>query len=415
MPSFQYEALKIGDRSRMTGVINASSEKEARELLREQELMPTKIKIIQNTLNKNGNKPSIMAGFQEFIGKFQGVGLKDKIIFSRNMTMMIRAGIPVTEALMYFENYCKNPKFKDIINAIRRDVLSGYSLSQAMAKHTKVFDDVYVNITQAGERSGELEETMTRMTDLLIKQDKLKGKVISAMVYPAVVVGIMVLVLMVMFLFVIPTFVDVYAKMGVKLPLITQIMVAISVFLRDYWFVSFPMIGASCFGLFKFFTSETGKLFTDRFSLKIPVVSELVSYVSNSHFVSTMHVGFSAGLPILDALFLSTQTVQNTVIKAAFSQVGIQIQTGQKLAVALSQTGHVPDIVLLMLSIGEESGELEKMLENSFEYLEEEVNQRVEILTALMEPLLLLVLGAIVCALALSIYMPLYGMYDKFK
>jgi type IV pilus assembly protein PilC len=412
MPSFQYEALKISDRSKLNGVINASSEKEAREKLREQELIPTKIKVLSNDLDKTaGAKKKGAIG--KFIDKFKGVGLKDKLTFTRNMSMMIKAGIPVTEALLYFENYCKNPQMRNIVSDMRRDLMAGYSFSQAMSKHDKVFDNIFVNITQAGERSGELDETLTRMTTLLIKQGKLRAKVIGAAVYPCIVMFIMFLVLIVMFLLVIPTFQDIYKQMGVKLPLITQVMVAISSALRGYWFISFPILGAAGFGFFKYLKSPAGKTMTDKVFLKVPVLDELTIFVNNSTFVSTLHIAFAAGLPIMDALYLSNQTISNELIAKAFKNVLVQIQTGQKLAKALAATGYVPDMVLLMLSIGEESGELEKMLANSYEFLEEEVNQRVEILTALLEPLMLIVLGVIVCCLALSIYMPLYSMYDK--
>lgn len=414
MPSFQYEALKISDRSKLTGVISASNEKEAREKLREQELIPTRLRIISNNIDVNAGKTGFNI-FKRLANFFQGISLKDKITFTRNMTMMVKAGIPVTEALLYFENYCKNNKFKAVVSEIRRDILSGYSFSQALAKHDRIFDNIFVNVTQAGERSGELEETLARLTDLMIKQGKLKSKIVSASIYPVIVISIMCIVMLIMFLFVIPTFVDIYKQMGVKLPMITQIMVAISTGLREYWFVSFPLLGASGFGLAKYMSTPNGRKLMDAINLKIPVLDQLVTFVNNSSFVSTLHISFSSGLPIIDALHISTQTIGNSIIRTALQNVSIQVQTGQKLAASLAATGHVPDIVLLMISIGEESGELEKMLGNSFEFLEEEVNQRVEILTAMLEPILLLVLGSMVCAMALSIYMPLYGMYDKFK
>lgn len=411
MPSYQYEALRISNKKKMTGIITADNEKEARERLREQDLIPTRVKPANKTnAEKKADNPVM-----KFIQKLQGVGLKDKITFTRNMSMMVKAGIPLTEGLMYFENYCHNPVFREIIAEVRRDILSGYSFSQALAKHSKLFPESFITVTEAGEKSGELEETLNRLTELMIKQDKLKGKVISASVYPLIVLCIMGIVMLIMFLFVIPTFVNIYKQMGVTLPLITLIMVWISDALRGWWFVSFPMLGVAGFGIFKFVQSTTGRCFLDKVNLKIPVLNELVTFLNNSQFISTLHVSFSAGLPIMDALYYSIQTVNNTVIHEAFKQITEDIQTGKKLAAALSDTGHVPDIILLMISIGEESGELEKMLGNSFDYLEEEINQRVEVLTALIEPLMLLVLGAMVCALAISIYLPLYSMYEKFS
>lgn len=393
----------------MNGVITATNEKEARELLREQNLIPTKIAIIAND-KKAGKKSGFLT---ELIQNSMGVGAKDKIAFTRNMGMMIRAGIPVTEALMYYENYASNPKFRKIVARVRQDILSGYSLSQALGKHKKIFDDVYVNVTKAGERSGELDQTMSRLTHLLTKAEQLKMKIISAAIYPIIVVVILCLVLLVMFLLVLPTFADIYKQMNVPLPLITQIMMGISFALRSYWFVSFPLMGGVLFGLYKFFGSSTGKTITDRLYIKVPVLGDLIKHTQSSHFVSTLYVAFGAGLPITDGLSLATETLTHTQIKSAFKKVSVQIQAGQRLAIALANTGYVPDIVMLMISTGEESGDLEKMLESSYDYLEEEVNHRVGILTTMMEPLMLLVIGAVVGFVALSIYLPLFSIYDN--
>jgi type II secretory pathway component PulF len=409
MASFQYEAMKISDRSRANGLISAATEKEARELLREQNLIPTKISPISSDTNgdkKNNFLVNIIQGFM-------GVSSKDKIAFTRNMGMMIRAGIPVTEALMYYENYASNPRFRKIVALIRQDILSGYSLSQALGKHKKLFDDVYVNVTKAGESSGELDQTMSRLTDMLMKTEALKMKIISAAIYPIIVVVILSLVLLIMFLLVLPTFADIYKQMNVPLPFITQIMMAISYALRSYWFVSFPLLGGILFGAYKFLVSATGKTITDQVYIKLPVLGDLIKHIQTSHFVSTLFIAFGAGLPITEALSLATDTMTHTQIKAAFKQVNVQIQTGQRLAISLANTGYVPDIVMLMISTGEESGDLEKMLEASYDYLEEEVNHRVGILTTMMEPIMLLVIGVVVGFVALSIYLPLFSIYDN--
>lgn len=409
MASFQYEALKISDRSRINGVISAASEKEAREMLREQNLIPTKIAVLTNDAVQAGKKKG---GFATFLQNVGGIGAKDKIAFTRNIGMMIRAGIPVMEALLYYENYASNPKFRKVVAQLRQDILSGYSFSQALAKHKTVFDDVYVNVTKAGERAGELDQTMNRLTHLLTKAEQLKMKIVSAAVYPIIVVVILAIVLLIMFILVLPTFAEIYKQMNVKLPLITQIMMGISSALRNYWFISFPILGFSLFGISKFVKSPTGKSLVDEQVLKVPVLGELIKYTQSSNFVSTMYVSFGAGLPITDALFLATETLTHTQIKAAYKKVNMQIQAGQRLAIALAATGYVPDIVMLMISTGEESGDLEKMLEASYDYLEEEISHRVGILTSLMEPVMLMVIGTVVGFVALSIYLPLFSVYD---
>jgi len=409
MASFQYEALKINDRSRVNGIISAAGEKEARELLREQNLIPTKIMVLASDAartNKDKKGPAA------FLQGLMGVSSKDKIAFTRNIGMMIRAGIPVMEALLYYENYATNLKFRKIVSQIRHDILAGYSFSQALAKHKDVFDEVYVNVTKAGERAGELDQTMSRLTHLLTKAEQLKMKIVSASVYPIIVVVILSLVMLIMFLLVLPTFAEIYKQMNVKLPLITQIMMACSNILRNYWFISFPVLGASLFGIKKFVSSPTGKSIIDLQILKVPVLGELVKHTQSSNFVSSLFVSFGAGLPITDSLFLATETITHTQMKEAFKNVNLQIQAGQRLAVSLAATGYVPDIVMLMISTGEESGDLEKMLEASYDYLEEEIGHRVGILTSLMEPIMLLVIGTVVGFVALSIYLPLFSVYD---
>lgn len=409
MASFQYEALKMSDRTKVNGLITATSEKEARELLREQELIPTKLRVINDKTAAAASKKNFIA---EIVQSVTGVGAKERIAFTRNIGMMIRSGIPLTEALMYFENYVKNRKFRAIVNRVRTDIMGGMSFSQALARHKQVFNDVYVNVTKAGERSGELDQTMARLTDLMLKAEKLKMKIIAAAAYPAIVLVIVALVLLIMFTLVIPTFIDIYDKLGVPLPMITQVMFKMSSLLRDDWYITFPLIGISIFGIVKWFQSASGKRLWDRVVMKVPVMSDLVKFSQNSHFVSTFYVAFGAGIPITDALFLATNTVTHTQINEAFMNVNQQIQIGHKLSASLANTGYVPDIVLLMISNGEESGDLDKMLEASYEYLEDEIGHKIDILTSMMEPAMLVVVGVIVGFVAISIYLPLFSIYD---
>jgi len=409
MPAYQYDALKINSKTRQNGIINAPNEREAREMLRDQNLIPTQITPVSTGGGERAGKK--IGFFAALIQSIMGVGTKDLITFTRNVGIMIRAGIPVTEALLYFENYCTNPKFKKTIASVRQDIMTGYAFNQALAKHKDIFGDVYVNVTKAGERSGELDQTMGRLTELLTRSERLKMKVLSASMYPIIVVCILALVLIIMFVLVLPTFAKLYKDMNIKLPVITQIMLGISHVFRDYWFIAFPLMAVSIVMGIKFFKGD-GKPLLDNALMKVPVLNDLIQHTQSSHFVSTLFVAFGAGLPITDALYLASETVTHTQMRAAFKQVNVQIQTGQRLATALSKVGYVPDIVMLMVSTGEESGDLEKMLETAYDYLEEEINHRVEVLTSMLEPVMLVVIGAVVGAVALSIYLPLFSIYE---
>jgi type II secretory pathway component PulF len=248
---------------------------------------------------------------------------------------------------------------------------------------------------------------------MLIKTERIRTKIISASVYPCIVLGIVCIVLLIMFLVVIPTFVDIYKQMGVELPLLTQIMVAISNALKNGWFISFPILGFSLWGVIKYLRSPSGKRMIDNIILKVPILGPLMQYVYNSRFISTLAVSFRAGLPITEALALAASTVSHSKMRSAFQRVNLKIQAGQSLVVSLSQTNYVPELVLIMISTGQESGELDKMLATAYDYLEEEVNHRVEILMTFMEPALLLVLGVVIGFVAMAIYLPMFGVYEN--
>lgn len=422
MATFHYTAVKLADKSKSEGTINAETEREARELLRQQELYPTSVKLLavdnqrSNAAAASDRKKKQQSQFNMMIAeKLSKIGMQEKITFTQNLEIMVRAGIPITEALLYMESYMDNLKFKRLVNTIRLDILAGFSFSRALAKHKQIFNDVYVSIVQAGEASGELEAVLKRLADLLTAQAKLRKKVIGALIYPAMVIVIVVIVLLIMFLFVLPTFSDMYSKMGVTLPLITKIMIGISNFLRNFWYIALAMAIGGGFGLMKYLKTKAGKGMLDRTLLKLPVVSPLVRSVAASHFISTLHVSFTAGLPITDCMGMACKTVTHTTIREAFDTVNYKIQAGNRLAASLADSEVLPGMVLIMISSGEEAGNLEEMLVHSLDYLEGEVNQRVEVLMSMMEPVLLIVLGVIVGCMALSIYLPLFGMYEHVR
>lgn len=413
--AFQYTAVRPGAKDKIQGTIKASSEREAREFLREKELTPLTIKAIQNAdsavakifAKKAPNKAQLWLA-----EKLSTFGLKEKLSFTQNMALMLRAGIPITEVLMYMERYAENPKFRYMLIELRQNIMSGSSLSGSLARFGNSFDEVYIGIIRAGESSGELETVLDRLHTLLITAQKLRKQIISAMMYPAILIVIMTLALLAMFLFIIPTFTGIYKQMGVQLPWITQMMISISNFLQNFWMLVILGVAGGGYGFSKYANTAQGRQRIDAFLMQIPVVKGLIQYISLSNYLATLHVSFSSGLPITDCMYLASKTVTHTQIREVLEDVNYQIQTGQRLGPALYQTGLMPDMVMIMLSSGEESGELEKMLEQSLEFLEAEVTARVEVLMSLMEPIMLVSLGGIVLLLALSVYLPLFSMYE---
>ena len=417
--TYTYTAIKSGSNERIQGSLTAENERDARLILRERNLMPLKISTLSNDGSSETGKlfktNQLMRHkvFIKIIERLSMVGLKEKLLFTQNLSLMLKAGIPITEVLMYMETYVENPKFKRLLTDIRKEILTGRGLSGALGKHPKVFDDTFIGIIRAGEASGELETVLDRLNTLLKSQQKLRKQVVSALIYPCVLSSLMVIVLTIMFVFIIPTFTSIYKEMGITLPLVTQIMINISDFVRNYWYVVIMGVITSIWGFKKYRNSPSGRERTDLALLKIPLANTLVRYVNICNFVATLQVSFSSGLPITDCLFLATRTITHTQIKQALEQVNYQVQSGQRFSTSIAQTGLMPDIAMIMFSTGEESGELEKMLEQSLIFIEAEVEKRVEIMMSLMEPLLLLVMGGIVLVLALSVYMPLFSMYEN--
>jgi type II secretory pathway component PulF len=344
---------------------------------------------------------------------FASVKNSDIISFSRNLAIMVRGGIPLTEALLYFENFAENRKFKKILNSVRNDILGGDNLSNALAKFPNAFSEIYINITKAGESSGELDVTMDRMADMITRTEKIKAKIISAAIYPCIVLSLVFIVMTVIFIWVLPAFTKIYKQMGIKLPDLTLFMVFISDCFRNYWFIVFPAIFGSIWGFLKFIKTPIGKDIFDKFCIRVPILTEVIRYSNISSFISTLAVCFNSGVPITEALDFAVNTVSNNVLKVSMQSVNRQVQVGKPLGVALSETGVIPELVLLVVATGEESGNLEQSLITATEYLEKEINSRIEILMALMEPLLLLFLGVVVGFVAMSIYMPLFSMYEN--
>ncbi len=411
MLNFDYKALDIKSKENRTGILMADSEMDARQKLRELGLVPLSLKLVSNQASGENVAGSI--NFSKLIQAFTRIKNTDVIAFSRNLAIMVRGGIPLTEALLYFENFAENLKFKKMLNAIRADIIGGENLSDSLGKFPEVFSEIYINITKAGEVSGELDVTMDRMADLIGRQEKIKAKVISAAIYPSIVLCLVFIVLVVIFIWVLPAFTKIYKQMGVKLPDLTLFMVFISNCFINQWYIVFPLIFGGMFGFLKLIQTPAGKEVFDKFCIRVPVLSQVIRFSNLSQFISTLAVCFNSGVPITEALDFAVNAVSNNELKKSMQSVNRQVQVGRRLGVALSETGIIPELVLLVIATGEESGNLEQSLNTATEYLEKEINGRIEVLMAFMEPLLLLYLGVVVGFVALSIYMPLFSMYEN--
>jgi type IV pilus assembly protein PilC len=408
MAIFLHTSIKNGS-ERIHGKIEADSQQEARELLRRQGFMPVKVEEEGKTLSQAGGQGQKKKPLKKI--KIKKLSMREQIDFTNILYTFAKSGISLVESLFFIEINSESRNIQNLSIELRKLVLAGGGLSEAISKFPESFDQVYVGLVRAGEESGELQATLKRLSYLLDKQDKLKSKVISTLSYPVFVIILAMIVVTIMLMFVFPTFKGMYDQMGVTLPLITTIMMSIGLFLKTYWY-SVPLIFASAIGsVYYLFTWPASKKILDEVGLNIPVFEKFLRFTSLSNFITAMTVSFEAGVTLVDSLLFANLTVTNIVLHDALKKVAVDVQYGQSLTSALKASKALPGIVMCMISTGEESGALGEMLEMAGTYVDDQVDRIVDILSKMMEPLLFLVIGVIVLVLALSLYLPLFKAY----
>ncbi len=408
MAIFNYEALKNGN-ERVSGNIEADSDKEARELLRKQNLVP--LKLYEKGAVKNAVKKSTVKKKPAKKVKIKKLNMREKIDFTNIMYTFSKAGISLVESLYFIEINAESKNIQNISVEIRRKILSGSSLSDALSSFPSIFDDIYIGLIKAGEESGELEETLKRLSYLLEKQDKLASKVISTLAYPVFVIFLAMVVTILLLTFVFPAFKGMYEQLGEDLPLITQIFMSTGIFLKKYWYL-IPLIFLSFFAFVYFiFTWEVSRRIMDKIGLQIPVFERFLRYTSISNFIIVLRVAFEAGIPLVDSLLFANFTVKNVILREALRKVVIEVQYGTSLSASLKSSKVLPGIVMCMIATGEESGFLTEMLRQTSDYIDDQIDRVVDLLSKLFEPFLFLVIGGIVLTLGLSLYLPLFQTY----
>lgn len=412
MAFFNYEALKDG-KNRISGKIEANSEKEARELLRKQDLLPIKLSEIGAVKHLQKQKNENVAPVKK--QKVRNLNNREKIDFTNILYTFSKAGIALIESLYFIETNSENPKIRIMATEIRRKILAGSSLSEALTHFPKTFDDIYIGLVRAGEESGELEKTLQRISVLLTKQDRLRSKIISTLAYPVFVMILAMLVTILMLTFVFPAFKGMYDQMGADLPMITKIFMTSGLFLRANWYL-IPLIFLSVGAFFYYlFTWDVTRRQIDNVGLKIPVFEKFLRFTSISNFIMIMRVAFEAGIPLVDSLILANYTVKNIILRESLKKATVQVQYGSSLSAALKDASVFPGLVMCMIATGEEAGSLTEMLEQTGDYIDEQIDRVVEILSKLFEPFLFVIIGGIVLVLGLSLYLPLFQSYANMR
>jgi len=335
---------------------------------------------------------------------------KDLVIFTRQFSTMIDAGLPLVQGLTILSEQTENPTFKAMLKEITKNVEGGSTLAEAMKKHPKVFDSLFVNLVAAGEVGGILDTILRRLADYIEKAEKLKSQIKGAMTYPIVVVAIAVIVIAVILIFVIPVFEEMFESFGSALPAPTQLVVDMSQFLKGniHWVIL--AFGALVFAFKKYRASESGRKVTDTLSLKVPVFGDLLKKVAVARFTRTLGTMISSGVPILDALDIVARTSGNVVLEEIIYDVRGSIAEGQTIAEPLSENNVFPGMVVQMISVGEATGALDTMLEKIADFYDDEVDAAVDALTSMLEPLLMLFLGGSIGGLVIAMYLPIFQM-----
>jgi type IV pilus assembly protein PilC len=343
------------------------------------------------------------------------VKLKDVAVWSRQFATMINAGLSLLRALYILADQTENKALAEISNQIRIDVEKGSSLSNALSKHPKAFNRLFISMVKAGEIGGVLDSVLLRLADTIEKQVELRRKVKSAMTYPTVVAVLVFLIVSAMLLFIIPMFEDLYTELGGKLPLPTQVLINISKICRQFWWVVAIGGGVGVFLFRRWINTESGRAQWDAMKLKAPVFGQLVRKTALARFSRTLSALVRSGVPILESLDIVAETSGNTVVANAVRDTQGAVKRGEPLARKLEDHPVFPAMVVQMMSVGEETGALDEMLDKIADFYDAEVEATVDALTSLIEPLLIVVMGVCVGGMVISLYMPMFNIIKLIK
>ena len=382
----------------LKGELEAANEKIARLQLKRRNLGVKKLK----------EKPKDLLENVSFLQP--KVTSKDIVIFTRQFSTMIDAGLPLVQGLTILSEQMENKTFKNILKQITRDVEGGSTLADAMKKHPKVFDNLFVNLIAAGEVGGMLDIILQRLASYIEKSQKLRSRIKGAMTYPLVVMAIAIIVITVILVFVIPVFEDMFAGVGSALPAPTQFVVSLSRFVKGNIHFVIAGIIAVIFLVKQYRKSKGGRKKTDAIALKLPVFGPLLKKVAVARFTRTLGTMISSGVPILDALEVVAKTSGNVILEEVIFDVRSSIAEGQTIAEPLSESQLFPGMAVQMISVGEATGALDTMLGKIADFYEEEVDVAVDALTSMLEPLLMVFLGGSIGGLVIAMYLPIFKM-----
>ena len=394
MPAFTYTARTAAGELR-TATVEAATAQDVVAQLRRQRM--TVVKVDENA------KPKKTKG---------SIKMRDIVIFTRQFSTMINAGLPLVQALDILAKQTENKVLANVTRDIVFDVESGHTVADALAKHPKAFSDLYVNMVAAGEAGGILDTILMRLATFMEKNDALVRKVKGAMIYPAVIMSVAAIAICVLLIFVIPVFESMFAGVGLALPLPTRVVIGASDFLRSYWWAVLAAGGGGVFLFKRYYATSAGKLNIDRMMLRFPVLGDVLRKSAVSRFTRTLGTLISSGVSILDGLEITAKTAGNRVIQDAIMQSRASIAGGDTIAAPLQKSAVFPPMVISMIAVGEQTGGLDEMLSKIADFYDEEVDAAVSGLLSLLEPVMIVFLGVIVGGMVVAMYLPIFDMIN---
>src|SRR5689334_4776539 len=393
MPTFTYTARAVNGELK-TATIDAPSREEVVAQLRRQRM--SVVKVDEESAKKSKTK-----------GKIK---MRDIVIFTRQFSTMINAGLPLVQALDILAKQTENKALQAVTRQVVFDVESGHTVADALAKHPKAFSDLYVNMVAAGEAGGILDTILMRLATFMEKNDALVRKVKGAMIYPGVIMSVAAVAICVLLIFVIPVFESMFASVGLALPLPTRVVIGASRFLKGYWWLVIGVVGGGGYLLKNYYKTSDGKLRIDKAMLAAPVLGDVLRKSAVSRFTRTLGTLISSGVSILDGLEITAKTAGNRVISDAIMASRSSIAGGDTIAGPLQKSAVFPPMVISMIAVGEQTGGLDEMLSKIADFYDEEVDAAVSGLLAMLEPLMIVFLGVVVGGMVVAMYLPIFDM-----
>jgi type IV pilus assembly protein PilC len=409
--TFAFRAMDVGGIA-SAGELEAESKAQVSEQLRRRGLIVLDVEEKHEPLK-----------IEDFFRRFQSVDMRELAIFTRQFATLVASGMPMLRTLHTLEEQTQDEEISDAVAGVRADVEAGSSLEQAMERHPRVFDRLFRAMVRSGEQSGRLEEALDRIAFQVEKADKLRRQVKSALMYPALVFVVAMIVLIAVVVFIIPVFVGIFKELAAEhpeessaLPLPTQICIDLSNALTNYWFLIIPGVALTVFAFFKWKKTERGHDMWDRFKLRLPFkIGDVIQKVALARWSRTFAGSVSSGVPMLQSIKLTGETSGNVVVEKAMEDVYASVKRGGTLAGPIEQNPIFPAMVGHMIAVGEETGQLEHMMAKIADFYEAEVDAKVAALTALIEPIMIVFVGGIVGFIVISMYLPLFDLYEKIR